>query len=76
MDISDLLAESVNSTESADALAKVVEHPDLAHLKAAAVVVFFMLCRDLYKSVIPLALKYFREQLSEQVTPPAPTKLD
>jgi len=37
-------------------LSNAVATPSLAHLKAASIVIFFMLCRDLGKFVIPRLL--------------------
>jgi hypothetical protein len=57
MDVEDLLDGVTNSTQASDTFSKALATPDLAHLKAAAVVVFFMLCRDFGKFVIPRLLQ-------------------
>lgn len=58
----DEILESVttNSTQSTNALQAVVANPDLQHVKAAAVVVVLLLCKELGHYIIPLALKYVK----------------
>jgi hypothetical protein len=63
MDVDLLLDGVTNSTQASDALSDALKTPDLAHIKAAALVVVFMLCRDLGKHVIPLVLKQIKESL-------------
>jgi len=57
MDVEELLDGVTNSTQAADTLSNAVKTPDLAHLKAAVLVVFFMLCRDFSRFVIPRLLE-------------------
>jgi hypothetical protein len=53
MDVDSLLDSVTNGTQATDVLHDAVVTPSLAHLKAASIVIFFMLCRDLGKFVIP-----------------------
>lgn len=53
MDVETLLDSVTNGTQATDVLSNAVATPSLAHLKAASIVIFFMLCRDLGKFVIP-----------------------
>ena len=74
MDFDDFeeVLESVttNSTQSTDVLKAVVANPDLQHVKAAAVVVFLLLCRELGHYIIPLVLKHLKSlALRSELTP-------
>jgi hypothetical protein len=53
MDVEYLLDGVTNGTQATDVLSKAIASPDLAHIKAALLVAFFMLCRDLVKYVTP-----------------------
>lgn len=53
MDVETLLDSVTNGTQATDVLSNAVTTPSLAHLKAASIVIFFMLCRDFGKFVIP-----------------------
>jgi hypothetical protein len=72
MDVDTLLDHVTNGTQATDVLSNAVRTPDLAHLKAASLVVFFMLCRDFSKFVIPLIVK----KLTESLAKPSVTKTD
>jgi hypothetical protein len=72
MDLDALLDHVTNGTQATDTLSNAVKTPDLHHLKAASIVVLFMLCRDFSKFVIPLLVK----RLTESLVPTSPKKAD
>jgi len=69
--IDDLIDGVTNTTEATNALQDVIKTPDYAHIKAAAVVVLLMLCRDFGRFVIPFVLKFLTHPLQAPVLPPA-----
>lgn len=83
MDVEYLLDGVTNSTQATDVLSKAIANPNLAHIKAALLVAFFMLCRDLVKYVTPRLIARitketlpteFASLLSDSVADPTPAQ--
>jgi hypothetical protein len=76
MDVELLLDSVTNSTQAADVLSNAVATPSLAHLKAASIVIFFMLCRDIGKFVIPRVLERLASSSLSSLGSPTLKKAD
>jgi fucose permease len=76
MDVETLLDSVTNGTQATDALSNAVANPSLAHLKAASIVIFFMLCRDLGKFVIPRILEKLTSTSLATLASPSEGKKD
>lgn len=76
MDVDALFDGVTNGTQAQDVISNAVASPDLAHLKAAALVVFFMLCRDFGRFVIPRLVKELTSASLVGLTQVLPKKED
>jgi hypothetical protein len=65
MDVDDIINSIdsfANKTQADDVLVEAIQTQDLTHIKAAVVIAFFILCKDVCKLIIPYIINYIKDQ--------------
>jgi hypothetical protein len=72
MDVDDIINSIdsfANKTQADDVLVEAIQTQDFTHIKAAAVVAFFILCKDVCKLIIPFTINFLKSQFKTKEKP-------